>query len=111
MIEVEKEEGLTRLVLNRPDKANALTRAMLTDLRDAVRAADTPALILSGRGKVFSAGMDLAAAKEGLATSPLWEELSGALATYPGLTIAALNGTCAGGSMGMALACDLRVAV
>ncbi|MEO1798536.1 MAG: enoyl-CoA hydratase/isomerase family protein [Pseudomonadota bacterium] len=111
MIEVEKEEGLTRLVLNRPDKANALTRAMLTDLRDAVRAADTPALILSGRGKVFSAGMDLAAAKEGLATSPLWEELSGALAAYPGLTIAALNGTCAGGSMGMALACDLRVAV
>lgn len=111
VIEVEKEESLTRLVLNRPDKANALTREMLTDLRDAVQEADTAALVLTGRGKVFSAGMDLAAAKEGLATSPIWEELSGALAAYPGLTIAALNGTCAGGSMGMALACDLRFAV
>ncbi|MGB3280186.1 MAG: enoyl-CoA hydratase/isomerase family protein, partial [Pseudorhodobacter sp.] len=47
----------------------------------------------------------------GLATSPVWERLSGAIAALPCLTIAALNGTLAGGAMGMALACDLRLAV
>ena len=50
-------------------------------------------LVLTGAGKVFSAGADLDAAKAGLATSPLWERLSGAIAALPGLTIAALNGT------------------
>ncbi|MEC7670725.1 MAG: enoyl-CoA hydratase/isomerase family protein, partial [Pseudomonadota bacterium] len=64
----------------------------------------------TGAGKVFSAGADLDAAKAGLAVSPLWERLSGAIAALPGLTIAALNGTVAGGAMGMVLACDLRIA-
>ncbi len=68
-------------------------------------------LVLTGAGKVFSAGADLEAARQGLATSPEWERLSGAIAALPGLSIAALNGTVAGGAMGMALACDLRIAV
>ena len=55
--------------------------------------------------------MQTRAARAGLATSGLWEELSGRIARLPGLTIAALNGTLAGGAMGMALACDLRIAV
>ena len=54
---------------------------------------------------------DLDAAKAGLATDPVWERLSGAIAALPGLTIAALNGTVAGGAFGMMLACDLRIAV
>jgi enoyl-CoA hydratase/carnithine racemase len=41
----------------------------------------------------------------------VWEELSGALAALPCLTVAALNGTLAGGAFGMALACDLRIGV
>jgi enoyl-CoA hydratase/carnithine racemase len=69
------------------------------------------AVILTGRGKVFSAGADLEAARAGLATSPLWEEVSGAIAALPGISLAALNGTLAGGAFGMALACDLRIAV
>ncbi|MEL6914824.1 MAG: enoyl-CoA hydratase/isomerase family protein [Pseudomonadota bacterium] len=111
MIDVDETDGVTRLTLARPEKANALTRGMLEDLRDAVRAARTPVLVLTGAGGVFSAGMDLAAAGEGLATAPVWEELSGAIARFPGLSIAALNGTAAGGALGMVLACDLRVAV
>ena len=66
---------------------------------------------MTGVGKVFSAGADLDDARAGLATDPVWERLSSALAGFPGLTIAALNGTLAGGSMGMTLACDLRIAV
>ena len=71
----------------------------------------TRVLVLTGAGKVFSAGADLDEARAGLATDPVWERLSGAIAALPCMTIAALNGTLAGGAMGMALACDLRVAV
>ena len=60
---------------------------------------------------MFSAGADLIEARAGLATDPVWERLSGAVAAAPCLTIAALNGTLAGGAFGMALACDLRIAV
>lgn len=114
MIEHALEGGLCTLTINRPDKANSLTAVMLTELRDHIRHAagqGACALILTGRGKVFSAGADLDEARAGLAHSPLWDELSGAVADFPGLTIAALNGTLAGGAMGMALACDLRLAV
>jgi hypothetical protein len=70
------------------------------------------ALILTGAGeKVFSAGADLEEAHAGLATAPVWEEVSGNLAALECLTIAALNGTLAGGAFGMALACDIRIAV
>ena len=112
MIGLEKDGDLWIVTLNRPDKANSLTPDMLERLCEiAESAGDARALILTGTGKVFSAGADLDAARAGLATSPLWERLSTAIAALPGLTIAALNGTLAGGSNGMALACDLRIAV
>lgn len=111
MIEIETKDSVCTLRLNRPDKANALTNSMLADLAYAVEKSTAKTLILTGTGKVFSAGADLEAAKAGLATSPLWELLSRAIAIYPGLTIAALNGTVAGGAMGMFLACDLRISV
>lgn len=112
MIDVDSSGDVWTVTLNRPDKANSLTEQMLVDLRDTMRAAQTArAVILSGRGKVFSAGADLDAARAGLATSALWEELSQAIAELPGLSVAALNGTLAGGAFGMALACDLRIAV
>jgi enoyl-CoA hydratase/carnithine racemase len=113
MIEVDtREDGLWTLRLNRPDKANALTADMLGQLIEGIgQASAARALILTGAGKVFSAGADLEEARAGLATSPLWEEVSGALAALPCLKIAALNGTLAGGANGIALACDLRIAV
>ncbi|MGB8812076.1 MAG: enoyl-CoA hydratase/isomerase family protein [Paracoccaceae bacterium] len=114
MITLAIEAGLWTVTLNRPDKANSLTGAMLRDLADiAERAAaqQARALILTGVGKVFSAGADLDEARAGLATDPVWERLSGAIAALPCLTIAALNGTLAGGAMGMALACDIRLSV
>ena len=112
MIRLDKENGVWTVTLDRPDKANSLTEAMLLELCTiAEMAVEARVLILTGTGKVFSAGADLEAAKAGLATSPLWERLSGALARLDGLTICALNGTVAGGAMGMFLACDLRVSV
>jgi enoyl-CoA hydratase len=111
VIGIEDTDGLRVIRLQRPDKANALTADMLQALAEAVENAEARAIILTGEGKVFSAGADLDAAAAGLATSPLWARLSTAIAAFPGLTIAALNGTLAGGACGMALACDLRIAV
>ena len=113
MIRVTRNDGVWKITIDRPEKANSLTRAMLCELHDVACDAKLAAraLILTGEGKVFSAGADLDEARAGLATDPVWEELSGAIATLPCLTIAALNGTLAGGAFGMALACDLRIAV
>ncbi len=113
MIELQKQGGLWQVTLNRPDKANSLTRDMLQQLVAVASDARGVAkvLVITGTGKVFSAGADLEQARSGLATSGLWEQLSGTIASLPCLTIAALNGTLAGGAFGMALACDLRVAV
>lgn len=113
MIEVAREGALWRVVLNRTDKANSLTGAMLLELAEVAEAAagEARAFVLTGAGKVFSAGADLEEARAGLAVDPVWERLSGAIAALPCLTVAALNGTLAGGAFGMALACDLRVCV
>ncbi|WP_444453585.1 enoyl-CoA hydratase/isomerase family protein [Rhodobacter capsulatus] len=114
MIHVKSAEGVFTVTIDRPEKANSLTRGMLSEIADAAEAAgraEAHAFVLRGTGKVFSAGMDLDEAQTGLATDPVWERLSGAVAALPCLTIAALNGTLAGGAMGMVLACDLRISV
>lgn len=112
MIDLAQEDGLWIVTLNNPGKANALTEAMLTELAEIAEAAsEARALILTGAGKVFSAGADLDEARAGLATSPIWERVSGAIAALPCLTVAALNGTLAGGANGMVLSCDLRISV
>ena len=112
MIRCDKDGDAWTVTIDRPDKAGALTREMLTELAEIAEAAQAAKLfILTGTGGVFSAGADLDAARAGLVTDPVWERLSGAIAALPGLSIAALNGTVAGGAFGMVLACDLRIAV
>ena len=112
MIEFSREGAIWQATINRPDKANSLTHEMLVNLAQFMEDAQSArAVILTGNGKVFSAGADLKEAQAGLAVSDIWERLSGAIAALPGLSICALNGTLAGGAMGMALACDLRICV
>ncbi|MBK4217594.1 enoyl-CoA hydratase/isomerase family protein [Paracoccus caeni] len=114
MITLGHRQGSAILTIARTDKANSLTEEMLQHLTahlDDLAASDCRAVILTGAGRVFSAGADLDAARAGLAVSPEWERLSARVASMPCLTIAALNGTAAGGALGMVLACDLRIAV
>jgi enoyl-CoA hydratase/carnithine racemase len=114
MIRTEQTGSCCILRLARSEKANALTEAMLLDMRravDAATVAGAKALILTGEGRVFSAGADLEEMRTGLGTSPAWENLTKAIAAFPGLTVAALNGTLAGGATGLGLACDIRIAV
>jgi len=112
MIGSDIADGQLTLTINRPHKANALTEAMLAELADIIAATDARVLVLTGAGKVFSAGADLDDVRGGtLATSPEWERLSSAVAKFAGLSVAAMNGSCAGGALGMVLACDLRISV
>ncbi|MEY4983914.1 MAG: hypothetical protein RIR62_2180 [Pseudomonadota bacterium] len=114
MIRLEREGDLWWLVLARPEKANALTQGMLAALDDAVAqavAGGAKALVLTGEGKVFSAGADLDGMAQGLGAAPEWGRLSARLDDAPCLTVAALNGTLAGGAFHLALPCDLRICV
>ena len=112
MIDLAKSNGIWTITINRPEKANSLTLEMLTELALIIESVgDAKAVIITGAGKVFSAGADLDQAHEGLVVSDRWERLSGAIENLPCLTIAVLNGTLAGGATGMALACDIRIAV
>ena len=115
MIRSDFANGVLTLTIDRQDKANALTAKMLEALADHVEAAatdpDVKVLMLTGAGKVFSSGADLGDAGKGLSTDAVWERLSSAIAACPVLTIAVLNGTVAGGAIGMVLAADLRFAV
>ena len=112
MIDLHKDGDIWTVTINRPEKAGALTGEMLVRLADiADSAREAKVVVLTGTGDVFSAGADLDEARAGLATDPVWERLSTAIAALPGLSIAALNGTVAGGALGMVLACDLRIAV
>jgi enoyl-CoA hydratase len=116
LIDVTKKDGLWQVTLNRPDKANALSPGAVHDLADTFeRAAADPVLrglIITGAGdRVFCAGADLGKDQDmkTFTRDPVWGLMSGRLSRLPCLTIAALNGTLAGGGFAIALACDIRI--
>ncbi|MEM8687572.1 MAG: enoyl-CoA hydratase/isomerase family protein [Pseudomonadota bacterium] len=114
----ERDQAVLRIILNRPDKANALTRDMIGDLTELFDLAseddDLRVLTIEGvGGRVFCGGADLAQFIEHgqSGDDALWEEMSEALRAVPFLTIAKINGACIGGSLTLALGCDVRLAV
>lgn len=117
MIDVTNANGQWRVTLNRPEKANALTQPMLRAVADAASAAhadpELRSFIITGAGdRVFCAGADVSDGADMFkyTRNPVWSDASGAIAALPCLTIAALNGTLAGGGFALALACDIRIA-
>jgi 2-(1,2-epoxy-1,2-dihydrophenyl)acetyl-CoA isomerase len=116
-------DGIATLTLNRPQRLNALSRALLDGLLEALpRLADDPsvgAIVLTGAGRAFCAGGDVKRMAEHASELSVEEdtrdlrarmEVSRLLHEIPKPTIAMVNGPAAGAGMSLALACDLRVA-
>jgi 2-(1,2-epoxy-1,2-dihydrophenyl)acetyl-CoA isomerase len=113
-----KDGPVATLTLNRPDRMNAMTNRMVLETgRALVQAAEDPelrVLVLTGAGRSFCPGADL----QGVASGSINEErlrpedfrVPVQLHNLPAVTVAAVNGACAGAGLGWALACDLRVA-
>ncbi len=119
------KDGVAVLTMNRPERLNAMSRAMLEAMDAAlVRLAADPeigAVVLTGAGKGFCAGGDVKAMAEGteFAGSSLEEraqqlrarmEVSRWLHEMPKPTIAMVRGAAAGAGLSLAMACDLRIA-
>jgi enoyl-CoA hydratase/carnithine racemase len=126
-ITVHVASKVARVTLNRPDKLNALNPTMLAELLDVLgwAAANDAlnALVVTGSGRLFSAGVDLGTPffMEGVEDSSIYSgkrlldqqhQLIAALHELPCVTVAGVNGDAVGGGgLGIAMACDLRVAV
>jgi 2-(1,2-epoxy-1,2-dihydrophenyl)acetyl-CoA isomerase len=120
-----KQEGAVATVtLNRPDRLNAMTAGLLDAALSTLEAAAADdairVLILTGAGRAFCVGGDLAAGLEGINGPPPLTSQAGRLRRFmrtsellhdmPKVTIAAINGPCAGAGLAWACACDLRYA-
>lgn len=123
-IEVTAGETRGSITLDRPDKLNPLSTTTLNELVEAARFFDsTPGVkvvVVSGRGRAFSAGADLAAFSAGDGSAPsagatreaadAGRRMAEALESMRAVTVARLHGHCVGGGLVLAAACDLRVA-
>ncbi|MEV4177478.1 enoyl-CoA hydratase-related protein [Nonomuraea sp. NPDC049709] len=119
---VERDGAVAVVTLNRPERRNALDGKTKTALRGALEdaAADgsVRAVLLTGAGGAFCAGQDLAEHAAALRADPAhafdtveedYAPVVRLLATMDKPVVAAVNGTCVGAGLALALACDLRV--
>ena len=128
-VSLQLENGIARITLSKPAKRNALDEAMWTALGEAIggaAAAKPRALIVTGAGGHFAAGMDLSPDNpiQARVAPAIFEQNTAAatnvitwlkgivigLADFPAPTIAAIEGACAGSGFEIALHCDIRVA-
>src|SRR5690349_10086210 len=113
----EKAGAIATLTMTRPDRLNGMTNRMLLETGEALAAAaedrEVRVLILAGAGRAFCPGADLQNVASGTPDQPLQPSdfrPPVQLHNMPAVTIAAINGACAGAGFGWACACDFRYA-
>ncbi len=114
----ELNNGILNITLNRPDSLNAFNAAMLTELQDAFKEAESDevrCVTLTGAGKGFCSGQDLKdfesekkTFKEAIETR--YNPLIMQIMNLPKPVICGINGVAAGAGLSLALACDFRIA-
>lgn len=121
-IVITEDRGAVRhVVMNRPEKRNAMNQELLRELAGALRAAADDAavrcVVLRGEGPVFSAGVDLgelaAFASQPEVLRPfrtVFLECANVCEEMPKPVVCAIHRTCVGGALEVALGCDLRIA-
>lgn len=123
-IKIAQENGISRIILNRPQKRNALTRELLRELRGELqrlaKSESLRALCISATGPVFCAGMDLGqmqrtaadpkATEFFQADAQAYRDVLGELFQLPVPTIAMVQGPAMAGGFGLVLACDIVIA-
>jgi enoyl-CoA hydratase/carnithine racemase len=115
VVQLTGEGPVVELLLNRPDKLNALSRevheALIATAAELDDRQDVKVVVVRGAGRAFSAGADLGAMGDGsLDALDLGRRTIDAVAGMRALTVAAIHGHCVGGALLLATACDLRVA-
>lgn len=122
-IDSKVENGIGWLLLSRPEQLNALTVPLLKEALEQLKVmssqADVRCLVISGQGRIFCAGADLAEWEQAEADNTLetygWSEaaheLMVELYNFPKPMIAALNGSVVGAGLDLSLCCDFRYAV
>lgn len=124
LVQVSRTGAVATVRLNRPERMNSMTSGLLDGLlaalEDMAAASDVRVVLLTGNGKAFCAGGDLAAGLDEINGAPPISSQQRRLRTFvravellhsmPQVTIAAINGACAGAGLSLALACDLRYA-
>ena len=116
-IEVDQVEGVVWLTLSRADKLNSFTDVMHSEIREILariqQSADVRCLVITGAGRGFSAGQDLADLDMSALGDVVEKNYNPLLRTITSLNIpviASVNGVAAGAAANMALACDIVLA-
>ncbi|MDZ4727615.1 MAG: enoyl-CoA hydratase-related protein [Leptospira sp.] len=118
-IDIQKKTNFALVTIKRPEALNALNDEVIREIGKAVSLLETDpqirAFILTGEGKAFVAGADIAKMKEfnepaGRDFSGLGQEVFRKLELSPLVSLAAINGFALGGGLELALACDMRFA-
>ena len=113
-LKVERSQNFVTLSLNRPEKRNAVNRAMIEALDGALASVESDknirAVIIKGEGRGFCSGLDLRDLEQMGAGGLTFEKIIRRLQTMPVPTIAAVHGEALTGGLVLALTCDLRIA-
>ena len=120
VISTARAGAVARIAIQRPEKRNALASrhwAAIEDALDAIASSDAHVVVLSGVVGAFSAGADIDELGELLTTPDAFaannaqvQRTQLKLQRLPQTTVAVIDGACVGGGLGLALACDLRLA-